>query len=92
MHVAATAFVPSATSPSAARLIFPDESPTMLLAEVDGAAAAEPEEEEGKNRGRLILAAIVCNSVFWQYLYPTLKGEENALGKMINRDAEQGRK
>ena len=70
--------------------IFPGEDaqrlPTALLAS-DASTGMEEEEEEGKSRGRLILAAIVCNSVFWQYLFPTLKGEENALGKMLGQDA-----
>ena len=72
--------------------IFPSEwSPpaTTLVSEAEaGADQLDDGSMEAKERGRLILAAIVCNSVFWQYVLPTLKGEENALGKLLNRDGE----
>ena len=72
--------------------IFPSEwSPpaTTLVSEAEaGADQLDDGSTEAKERGRLILAAIVCNSVFWQYVLPTLKGEENALGKLLNRDGE----
>lgn len=75
-----------------ASAIFPREwSPpaTTLVSEAEGGAEQlDDGSAEAKQRGRLILAAIVCNSVFWQYVLPTLKGEENALGKLLNRDGE----
>ena len=75
-----------------ASAIFPREwSPpaTTLVSEAEGGAQQlDDGSAEAKQRGRLILAAIVCNSVFWQYVLPTLKGEENALGKLLNRDGE----
>ena len=102
MHVAARTFhVHSSSSGLSAppQLLFPDHfpdhAPSTLLASAaaDSATDTMPEEDEGKSRGRLILAAIVCNSIFWQYLYPTLKGEENALGKALgSRGTKQGRK
>ena len=73
--------------------IFPHEVPsegwspiTLMIAEDPEQLAAPEDPGVGKSRGRIILALIVCNSIFWQYLYPTLKGEENALGKLLNRD------
>ena len=75
-----------------ASAIFPREwSPpaTTLVSEAEGGAEQlDDGSAEAKQRGRLILAVIVCNSVFWQYVLPTLKGEENALGKLLNRDGE----
>ena len=75
-----------------ASAIFPREwSPpaTTLVSEAEGGAQQlDDGSAEAKQRGRLILAAIVCNSVFWQYVLPTLKGEENALGKLLNRAGE----
>ena len=78
------------------RNIFPSQdlpSANLVSAtDTDSSIAAPTVEEDGKTRGRLIFAAIVCNSLFWQYLYPTLRGEENALGKMLSRGAEQRRR
>ena len=72
--------------------IFPREwSPpaTTLVSEAEGGAEQlDVGSVEAKQKGRLILAVIVCNSTFWQYLLPTLKGEENALGKLLNRVGE----
>ena len=72
--------------------IFPSEwSPpaTTLVSEAEvGAEQLDDGSAEAKQKGRLILGVIVCNSIFWQYLLPTLKGEENVLGKLLNRDGE----
>ena len=57
-----------------------------MIADESEQLATPEDPDEGRLRGRIILALIVCNSIFWQYLLPTLKGEEHALGKLLDRD------
>ena len=59
--------------------------PSSLLAtpeNVDSDTLTPAERAEAKTRGRLFLGLIVANSIFWQYLLPTLRGEENAATKL----------
>ena len=79
-------------SPSAHATVFPacrspSLSPSILLSrfspeEVEARVLTPEEEAEAKTRGRIVFGVIVANSIFWQYLRPTLRGEENALSKL----------
>ena len=68
-------------------VVFPGDTrapaASLLLAKESDAITPDDEATaDAKLRGRLIFGLIVANSVFWQYLRPTLRGEENALSKL----------
>lgn len=55
----------------------PDRGSSVTLAAMDVEARSydtQEDEQEAKQRARLIFGVIVANSVFWQYLLPLVRG------------------